>query len=175
MKIPSKLDLIMWAAIALFAAGAIALVNSWRLDSGRLKVERTERKAELQAHAAKVSELEERIAIEIENRRKADEVSNAFQANLRELAAARADTPVRTVRMCNHGTSAPVPATAPGSAAGGHHAAGSAGLPQAPGLDFGDRWSDDGPDVGPALYALTDEADTCAATRDALQEWIRNR
>lgn len=176
MKIPTKLDLVMWVAVGLICAGGLALVNHWRLDSGRLKVEKAERKAEQIAHAAKLDELEERISIEIENRRKADEVSNRYQQRNAELDAARADTPVRTVRMCRGAEAAArVSAAASSGAAGGHHAAGSEELPEAPGRDPRDRWSDDGPDVGPELYALADEADRCASQRDALQEWIRGR
>lgn len=176
MKIPGTSDLILWGAIALLAAGALGMVNHWRLDSGRLKVEKAERKLEQQAYANKVSELEERVAIEIENRRKADEVSDRYQKRNAELDAARALIPARTVRLCN-GAAAAARVSTPASsgAAGGHHAAGSEELPQAPGRDPRDRWSDDGPDVGPELYALADQADRCASQRDALQEWIRGR
>lgn len=175
MNIPSKADLVLWAAGALLAAGAIGLVNHWRLDSARLKVEKTERKVEQQQHAAKVSQLEERVAIEIENTRHANEVSDAYQKHNAQLEADRADTPVRTVRMCHPAAPGGLPAATAGAAAGGHHAAGSEGLSQAPGQDPRDRWSDDGPDIGPELYALTDEADRCASQRDSLQDWIRNR
>lgn len=177
MKIPSKLDLLLWGAVGLICVGGLALVNHWRLDSGRLKVERADRKAEQQLHAARVSQLEERAAIAIENARKANEVSDRYQKERARLEAERAAIPVRTVRLC-HDRGAAVPAAAAGSAsgtAGGHHAAGGEELPQAPGRDPRDRWSDDGPDVGPELYQLADEADQCAVQRDALQEWIRGR
>lgn len=184
MKIPTKADLILWGVLAACIVGLGIVVNHWRLDSGRLKVERTERKVEQEAFAARVSDLEERVAIEIENTRKANEVSNHYQARNTELEAARADTPARTVRLCHGAASAAVPATASGATAGGHHAARSEGLPDSPGQhprngrggvgDY-DPWSEDGPDIGPVLYALADEADRCASQRDALMEWISGR
>jgi hypothetical protein len=152
----------------------------WREHSLTRKVATisAERKAEQLQHAALVSQLNERIAIEIENRRKADEVSNRYQSKLADLELERTATPVRTVRLCN-GPAAKLPANAASGAASGHHAAGSDGLPEAsgfhPGYGSTDRWSDAGPDIGPELYALADQADKCAAQRDALQEWIRGR
>lgn len=171
MKIPSKLDMIMWAGVALLAAGAIGLVNHWRLDSGRLKVERTERKVEQEAYAARVSHLEERAAVAIENARKANEVSDEYQKRLAALEAARALTPARSVRLrIDRAPAAGLPATASSGTAGGHHAAGSEGLQETHG-----RSLEAGIDIGPELYAIADEADKCAAQRDSLQDWIRGR
>lgn len=170
MKIPSKVDLILWGVLATCAVGLGIVVNHWRLDSGRLKVERSERKLEQQAFATRVSQLEERAAIEIENRRKADEVSNHYQKRNAELERDRAATPVRTVRLCVDRAATTVPASASSGAASGHHAAGPEGLPETPG-----RAVEAGIDIGPELYAIADEGDRCASQRDALQEWIRGR
>jgi len=166
MKIPGKLDLILWGAVGLLAIGAFALVNHWRLDSGRLKVERVQ-------HSAKVNELEQRIAFEIDNQRKANAASDQYQKKLAELDAARADIPVRTVRLCNGPK--PVSATAARATPGGPDAASTEGLQEAAGSDTRDRWSDDGPDIGPELYAVADDGDKCSAQVDALQAWIRGR
>jgi len=105
-------------------------------------------------------ELEERASTAEANAAKAREASDAYQKRLAANRGARGATPVRSVRLCLGPER--VPATA-----GGHDAAGSDGLPEAPGRDL-----EAGPDIGPDLYALADEADECAIQRDALIDWV---
>jgi hypothetical protein len=119
------------------------------------------------------------LAAERINTEKANAAANHLVVSLENLKAARSDTPVRTVRMCNGAASVRA-----GAAAGGADAAGDARHAQEarrdtadgrlPGFDY-DRWSEDGPDAGPALYALSDEKDEQLARCAVLQEWIRNR
>jgi hypothetical protein len=107
---------------------------------------------------------------ERENTRKANAAAERFAISIENLKAARADTPVRIVRLCHAAASVPAVTTTFGT-----DATDAGRLPPAVGSDPKDRWSDDGPDVGPALYAEADRADTCHATLTALQEYERNR
>lgn len=69
------------------------------------------------------------------------------------LRGVRAATPVRSVRLCaSQGTAREGDLAAPGGSDAGPAGAGE--LPQAPGRD-----PEPGPEIGPDLYALMDEAD----------------
>lgn len=97
----------------------------------------------------------------------AKEASDGYAQRLNELQAARADTPVRSVRLCRNASPA-VPA-ATGTAIGAD--AGTAGeQPAAAGSDV-----EIGPDIGAALYAQADDNDQRAAQCNALIRWVRSR
>jgi hypothetical protein len=100
------------------------------------------------------------LSAERDNARRANEASERYAVSLENLKAARAATPVRTVRLCV-GPASGVPTA---GAATGADAAGAEGLPQAA-----------GPDIGAGLYGLADEADECAVRLEALQRWVRDR
>lgn len=121
------------------------------------------------AAIAQTRELTKQLNAAQETARRQEAASNAYHDEQDRLDKDRADIPVRAVRLC-HGAPARVPEAASGVAA-----AGSGGLSEAAGSDPGDRWSDDGPDIGPALYAEADEADKCAVQRDALIRWAEGR
>ncbi len=165
MKIPSKLDLILWGACALCVIGLIAVVNHWRLDSARLKVERTERAIERKEHADQVSALEERNAIEIENRRFADERSNRFQGRIRELEDQRTADGFGAIRVCRRPVFQ-VPTATAGRTAGGSDAA---SLPDDAGA------AEVSTDVGPAAELYGTRCEANAIKLDELQEWVRGR
>jgi hypothetical protein len=93
------------------------------------------------------------------NARLTREASNDYQQQLEDLRTARTDTPTRAVRLCRSPDH--VPATA-----GGPRAEGDEGLPEAPRRD-----PEVSRDIGPELYSLADDADQCAAQRDALIAW----
>lgn len=99
------------------------------------------------------------LGAERDNARKANEASERYAISLENLKAARAATPVRTVRLCGGPASVPEAGTAAGA-----DASGSEGLPQAA-----------GPDIGQRLYDLADDADHCQVTLEALQRWVRER
>jgi hypothetical protein len=104
------------------------------------------------------------IAAERENVRKANEASEKYAVSLENLKAARAATPVRSVRLCVN-TGVPetraTTGTAPTSAEGLQEALGSNIKASR--------------DIGRELYELADEADLCPAKLEALQDWVRNR
>jgi hypothetical protein len=135
--------------------------------------------------ASELGQAKADLAAALINTEKANAAAERFAISIENLKAARVDTPVRAVRLCNT-----APGLRTGPAASRIDAASPEGLPQTPGQDPGDgrgngplrasgqpidRWGDDGPDLGPELYALMDEADTCPATLEALQGWVRNR
>lgn len=152
MKIPSKIDLIMWLAIGASVLGLLFVVNKWRLDSATLKVERRE-------HAAEITKLNDTLAAERENTRKANEASTKYQGDLAALRAARADDPLPAV-VCKRAR-LPEARTATGPDA--------ARPADDPTEDVGDR------DIGPQLddFATACEANLIQLTR--LQEWVMGR
>ena len=166
----SSLRLGIYAAAALFVA---VLVWSNHRLTGRLA---TAKAATAQATANLATE---RAAIAHE-RKINSEASNDYERRLKKLADDKPATPDRRVR-CQ--TASPVPATA--TAASGVGEAASRRLPSETGFNPGygsgiqtgevDRWSDSGPDVGPLLYALADEANRAAAQCNALIKWVESR
>lgn len=155
----SRYEIILIAVGALIVSGLCAGVIHWKHNSDLLKVERVQHRVELAAKDHEIAQLEENAA-------KARKASDDYQTQLDALRSAALDTPVRTVRLCH--AAASTGAVSPPASAGRHPETGSEGLPQAPGHDI-----EAGPDVGPALYQLADEADQCAAQRDALIRWVR--
>jgi hypothetical protein len=111
-------------------------------------------------HSAKVelATATATIKAERDNLRKANESSERYAISLENLKAARSATPVRTVRLCAP-TSVPKAGTATGT-----DAASQEGVSQVP-----------GPDLGPSLYQLADEADELRVRLEALQNWVRDR
>jgi hypothetical protein len=85
------------------------------------------------------------------------------------LQEQRAAVPVRTVRLCRPAQEAAAVASDPAGAGGNDAAAAGPGPLQEEG-----RWDPEpGPDIGPALYALFDEADDMLAKYRALQGYVR--
>jgi hypothetical protein len=136
----------IYAAIA--AAFAFVLMREkWAVDKAkRLSAENTQLSIQLKT----ANETLKRQA----------EASNAYHDEIERLQAARADTPTRSVRLCRPSPSMP-------AAASGTDSGGSEGLPDTAGSD-----PQPGPEIGVELYALADEADRCAAQRDALIRWV---
>lgn len=102
------------------------------------------------------------INAERENTRKANEASNAYQADLRRLEDERSNTPV--VRLCKPARVRPAATTAGSDAEAAGHVGGEA----AENLVAG-------PDIGADLleYGIACEANMLQL--DRLQGWIRNR
>lgn len=158
MKIPSKLDLIMWGLVALAAAGLLAVVAKWKHDAGLLKSERKE-------HAAAISQLNAVLEgeranrkTEQDDRRLADEKAKSLEA---ELAAIRgAPQPVSV--YCR-------PARVPGAAGEGGSAAIDDGGAGGPGAEGPVR------DIGGALADVWREHQSNAARARALIDWERAR
>jgi hypothetical protein len=110
-------------------------------------------------HSAKVelATATATIKAERDNLRKANESSERYAISLENLKAARSATPVRTVRLC-------APSVPKAGTATGTDAASQEGVSQVP-----------GPDLGPDLYQLADEADELRVRLEALQNWVRDR
>jgi hypothetical protein len=145
-------------------AAAVVLIGylMWREHSLTRKV--AEKHAALIIEREKVEKRDQQIKqlhAEAEKQRKA---SDDYQTELERLQAARADTPVRVVRLCRTAPSVP-------EAASGPPEAGTEGLPVEAGPDSRERL-EAGIDIGDLLYQLADEADQCAAQRDALIRWF---
>jgi hypothetical protein len=146
------------AAIALALLGALfwhdhhvtQMLNATRHElagvNATLEAERTAR-----AHEHAISEA----------------ASHDYESRLAALDTARADTPVRTVRLCRSPAASLPSAT---TAASGTDAGAAAEQPAAFGSD-----PQPGPDIGAALYSLADQADERAAQCNALIGWIRSR
>lgn len=111
----------------------------------------------------KLDAKERELVAERKNAEKARKASDDYQTELERLRAARADTPARVVRLCLN------PADDVSEAASRPPEARAEGLPEAARSDHRA-----GPDIGGELYELVDEADQCAAQRDALINWYRN-
>jgi hypothetical protein len=140
-----KLYLYGALAIVMLAITATAYIQTKRLHSA---------KVELATATAT-------IKAERESTRKANEASNAYQADLRRLESERSNVPV--VRLCKQTRKAPVSPTSSGSDAAptGHVSE------EAP--------PDPGPDIGADLleYGIACEANMLQL--DRLQKWVRDR
>jgi hypothetical protein len=120
-------------------------------------------------------------AAQAHERKIATEASHDYERRLQALNDAKADTPVRSVRLCRNTPSVSSTATTPG----GTSSTNPGGLQEAAGFHPGygsglqtgevDRWGDAGPDIGPLLYALADEANRAAAQCNALIKWSGSR
>jgi hypothetical protein len=127
----------------------------------KLNAERVTNAIELRDRDAKIKTRDARIADLDRTLKLQWEASNAYQHALEDLRTQRDRIPTRAVRLCIGAEQLP-------STAGGPGEARSEGLPAAsrPGPQVGR-------DIGPELYQLADEADQCAAQRDALINWIK--
>jgi hypothetical protein len=162
VKIPGTVDLVLYGLLALALSGVVAVVMKWKHDAGLLPVERAAHKADVKNLNDTIVARDERIAIEIENRRFADESSKDYQARIRELEDQRTADSFGAIRVCRR----PVihlSAAAAGPAAGGPDAA---AVPADPGA------AEVSVDVGPAadLYGTRCEANTIQVR--ALERWI---
>jgi hypothetical protein len=159
VKIPSKVDLVIWIAIALCAAGVIFTINKWRLDSAKLKV--TE-KALVDEKAGRARDAEQYA----KNQAKTEKHGNEFDTAIEQKRDERGDTPIRPVRLCK--PAAVVPAT--GDAAVADHAQGGTELQEEARRD-----PEVGRDIGPELYGEADRADEVAIQLNACIDWINDR
>jgi hypothetical protein len=159
--------------IRLYAYAAVALAIVGLFIHDRWMTKRYEHQKEANAT------LTATILSERENLKKANEASERYAISLENLKAARELTPVRSVRLCNS-RGVQQAGTTPGADAqsdtrhppeDGFHPGYGSGI----GTGQVDRWSDSGPDIGPALYSLADEKDEQLARCAALQDWVRNR
>lgn len=134
--------------VGLFYAGWRA--NGWRVEAGQRDDAIAERDAAVRA-------------AEAFRQRTADEINrvNAISKGYRDEIDSLRNRPVPVVRVCNP----PVPATkgeSPTGPGAGEAAPGTGALPPQA-----------GPDIGPGLAELADEADQMLARLRALQEYVR--
>ena len=159
----SKLDLALWIAVALLVAGAVALVNHWRLDSNRLKVAKAERKVEQQQHADQVAGLNSIIEGLKADAQLNRETTIELAKRLKAADDERRNHPLRL--RCYVPPAATAPAES-GAAGGTDDSAarrvdGGADLPTF--------------DAAPGLSEFQRRCAVNAATLATLQEWEANR
>lgn len=154
---PSKLDLALYGLLALAAAGLLVTINSWRLDSARLKVVARELTDEKKGRARDLEQY-------TRNQEKTQEHGRDYDNKIDQQHAERADTPTRVVRLCE--PRLPTSISARNSPVA-DHAKGGAELPQAPRRD-----PEEGPDIGPELYSEADRADDIAIELNACIDWV---
>lgn len=159
---PSKMALIVYGVAALCVIGFGIAVKKWRDDSKEFALAKVEWSKTLESKNRELADM----AASVE---KANAASNDYQDELARLEDERANTPVQSVRLCRSPTGY-VPAPSPAAASSGPDEGWHDGIPHSARPDI-----EVGPDIGPALYALADKADQCAAQRDALIGWIKNR
>lgn len=156
--IPGWARLVGGLLVGLCIAWLLAVVKGWHDDSQTLpgvkqELKESRRQTE-QVRAEWKAEATRLVAIN-------EGLSNENQI----LRDQRAAIPVRSVRLC----SAARPASPADPAAAGRvdEAAAGAGVLQEEG-----RWDPEpGPDIGPELYALMDEADDMLRRYRGLQQW----
>lgn len=160
----SKLDLVLYAVAALAAAGTITVVVHWKHQAEQLPLERAAHKADVKKLNETISARDERIAVEIENRRFADETSKHYEDRIRELEDQRTADSFGAIRVCRRPVVKLPAAAAAGPASGGSDAAAVPGDAGAAEVSI---------DVGPAadLYGTRCEANTIQV--EELQRWIR--
>lgn len=150
-----KLKLALWAAGATLLVLLTLRVLHWRHEAMRV--------SGLEDQIASMTEAFEleRAARSTEQTRH-DAVVKGLNDELTQLAAARAARPVRTIRVCDEAPpAARVPAAEPAPGASDEPATTGSGTLQ-PGA---------GRDIGPATFALMDEADAMLASFRALRQW----
>lgn len=168
MTIPSKLDLVLWGLLAAGAIGLLMVVASWRDDSVN-KLPAAQR--EIDRLEFDYDALSKRVAA---NDAKTENHGNEFEQAESRLDDARADTPARDVRLCVDSVPSATRPSAREASRGDHAASADAGqLPEAPRRDIEERAAA-GPDIGPELYALIDEADHTALVATSCQAWERD-
>ena len=130
-------------------------VNGWRTAAARVPA--------LESTIADREATIKQIRRDIETAAKASE---GYQNELRSLRTAAAVQPTPIVRLCRPAAAARVSLPAAESRPDGASGAGG----QLPPGDAEDRQP--GPDIGPALFALADRADECAAQLRGLQGFV---
>lgn len=163
---------IPWKLVGIAAILALIGYLLWR--EHYLSHKLTAARVELSQANANYAALQ---AAQAHERKISEDASHDFERRLTEIAKDRAAIPVRSVRMCNSNRR-DVSATT--ITASGTHAGSAEPVPPTTGSDPSDgrvydRFSDDGPDVGPFLYQLADEADRAVAQCAALQGWVKSR
>lgn len=147
--------------LAALLAWIFVVFKAWHDDSQALPGVRAQRDAALAETARVRSDLANEVS-------RLTTVNEGLIREKNELERARAAVPVRPVRLCRSapaGAARPPDPAAPG---GGDAApAGTGVLPPEGGWD-----SAAGPDVGPDLYALFDEADELLRRYRGLQEYV---
>jgi hypothetical protein len=148
-----------WIYVAAAAAISVVLLREHHAVH-KLNEERVSNAIELRDRDAKIKTRDARIADLDRTLKLQWDASNAYQQALEDLRAQRDRTPSRAVRLCIGAQELP-------SAAGGSGETRREELPAAP-----RPGPQVGRDIGPELYQLADEADRCAAQRDALIDWV---
>lgn len=115
--------------------------------------------------AAQVREKDLQLEAAHTEAREQKESSDAYHRAINAQRLGRAEHPVRVVRICP--AAGGMPAAASGTAAPRTDE-----LPRAPGRDPEEGGSAGGPDVGPDLYGLADDADEHAIGCNAVIDWI---
>ena len=155
MRLPSKIDLILIGGLALCVIGFAIVVKKWHDDSNAYKLAKVEWSKTLESKNRELADMQANVE-------KANAASNKYHDELDRLDRERLTTPVRSVRLCH--SPVRVPQATAGTTASGTPETGDEGLQV-----------EVGPDIGARLYDLADQADQCAAQRDALIDWINNR
>lgn len=153
------LRLLAGAVVAGCIAWIILVLKSWHDDSAALPGVRQELSQSIQRN----EQLRKDNAAEVN---RAWTIADKYRVELAELKRVRAALPARVVRLCIE-SAAGVPAGSGGAAAPGGDDGSTAGaglLPQTPRA---------GPDIGPDLYALIDQADEFVPAFRALQDYVR--
>jgi hypothetical protein len=151
-----------WRLIGIGAAVLAVSVLFWHDRHVSKKLDET--RVELSQAHANYAALQ---AAQAHERKIATEASNDYERRRKDLSDDRADTPVRSVRLCRSPTGY-VPAPTPAAAGAGP---GSTSRQQEEaGLDL-----EVSRDIGPELYALADRADEAAARCNSLIQWVKAR
>ena len=126
-------------------------VGGWRTEAAKVPG----LKQDIANRDATITEIQRQITV-------TTEASNGYQAELERLRNVPA-SPIGPIRLCKPATASRV--QVPASKPGPDEAPGGGGpVPSADG---------ESPDIGPALFALADDADRCSAQVRGLQEFSR--
>jgi hypothetical protein len=149
---------VLVASVALTTA--LSTVSNWRAAAARLPAIEAER------DAARDYIVQYRKAAKAEHLR-VNKASKGYQDELKALRITALAQPARVVRLCRPaGGSAGSAGTASQSGPDGA-ATGAGELSEATGSGV-----EQGPDIGPELYAIADDADRIVAQCRALQEYV---
>ena len=146
--------------VAVALTWAIGTVNNWRAAAARLPAVEAER------DAAEDYIVQYRKAAKAEHAR-VNKASKGYQDELKALRITALAQPARVVRLCRPARVAAGPSGA-GTESGSDGAAAGAGVVS----ETSGQGVEQGPDIGPDLYALADEADRIVAQCRALQEYV---
>ena len=159
-----------WLTMRLAGYGLAALavgLLAWRIHAWRRAYQALPAAREALA-ASESARATERSQWAAESTRIAT-VSKGYLDELEKLRTARQSVPARAVRLCSSPAQARSDTPAPAATAGVDVSPAASGeLPAAAGSDH-----PAGPDIGPDLYALADEADSVVASCRSLQEYVR--